>query len=86
MVTINWKKIPGNKSMIKLHPLMLTEEGYVIKRKFSVGRGVETRTALVVYDTDYVYFRFKELIEQLQFKNKETQIEFINSLPDKLYD
>jgi len=84
MTTINWKNIPGNKSMTKLHPLMLTEEGYAVKRKFSVGRGVETRIALVIYDRDYVYFRFRELIDQLKFKDKEAQIEFINTLSEKL--
>jgi hypothetical protein len=83
MTMINWRNTPGNKAMIKLHPLMLTEEGYTIKRKFSVGRGVETRTVLVLYDTDYVYFRFRELIEQLQFKDKTAELQFMNTLVNK---
>ena len=86
MNTINWKNIPGNKSMLKLHPLMLSEEGYSIKRKFSVGRGTEYRTAIVVYDTEYVYYRFKELIEQLKFQDKTAELQFMHTLLHKLYD
>jgi hypothetical protein len=82
---ISWRNVPGNKSMIKLHPLMLEQDGYTVKRRFSVGRGVEQRTVLVLYDSDYVYYRFQQLVEQLRFQDESQLERFIDTLAKKLH-
>lgn len=78
--TMSWDKVPGNTSMIKLHPLMLSPEGHTIPRRITYGAGYYDYVAQVIYDRDYVLKRFNDLLDQLQFKTPSDCNDFLEGL------
>lgn len=80
MEQINWISLPGNKQSYGLHPLMLTDDGYEVKRDVTLGRGYEKKAILITFDRDYVLWRFNTLLDQLDFDSLDSRRSFLKGL------
>ena len=62
---IHWTKQSGDRFRTKLHPLMLSEQGYAIARKEGDRRNRKMHTQYVIFDRSYVLAILKNQFDAL---------------------
>lgn len=53
-MVVSWKRLLYNKYRFGLHPLMLTENGYIKKIVCKIDNGLEAEPREILFDDEYV--------------------------------